>query len=69
MAKFVDAFSIEWSQIFLLCFFTLLFKKGLSYSVLNTARSAVFSIEINVSVVQDHIFYTSGEALPCLPSP
>ena len=43
--------------IFLSCVSTLLFKKGFSYSALNTARSAVSSIDNNVSVIQDH---TSG---------
>jgi len=38
----------------LLSFLHSLFKKGLSYSALNTARSAVSSIDINVSDVQDH---------------
>ena len=38
----------------LLSFLHSLFQKGLSYSALNTARSAVSSIDINVSDVQDH---------------
>ena len=38
----------------LLSFLHSLFKKGLSYSALSTARSAVSNIDINVGDVQDH---------------
>ena len=38
-----------------LSFLHSLFKKGLSYSALNTARSAVSNIAINVSGAQDHM--------------
>ena len=52
----------------ILSFLHSLFHRGLSSSALNTARSAVSNIDINVG---DQVSgpYTSGEELPCLPLP